>query len=80
VPAKAARQCGEAVQAIKVTLAQCRVDKPSSVRGAVKGWLKARVKHKRNLEELQATLESATSQLRTSLAIATKYETRGIFI
>jgi hypothetical protein len=70
--AMAAKRCGQTIQAIKAILDQCRVGKPSSARGAVKGWFQSSIKHRPKLEELQATLELATSQLRTSLAIATR--------
>ncbi|KAK1758915.1 hypothetical protein QBC47DRAFT_314808 [Echria macrotheca] len=72
--ATASKQCGEAMQAIKAILKQCRCGKPSSTRDALKTWLKTNVKHRAKLEELQANLESATRQLKISLAIATRID------
>lgn len=70
--ATAAKQCGQTIQAIKAILDQCRVAKPSSARAVVKGWFQSTIKHRSKIEALQSNLESATGQLRTSLAIATR--------
>jgi hypothetical protein len=70
--AMAAKRCGQTIQAIKAILDQCKVSKPSSARGVIKGWFQSSIKHGSKLDELQATLESAISQLRTSLAMATR--------
>lgn len=69
--AMAAKWCGETVQTIQRILEECRVKHKSSARGAVKSLFRSS-KHRPKLVELQETLEQATNQLRTSLAIATR--------
>jgi len=70
--AAAAKKCSETIQAVKAILDQCRSGRSSSARAALKGWFRYSITHRGKLEELQAALESATRELKTSLAIATR--------
>jgi len=69
----AAQNCRRAIDAIQAILAKCKVPKKSSFRATTRTFFRLKVRYKGQLDEQQEALESATEQLRTALAVATRY-------